>query len=71
MSGQQDSGATREDGQGAATPQQIDAALQEAMRRQAATRTDLPGEDQVFDSGNQGGMGAQGSGHGRGSGRHS
>jgi len=43
------------------TPQQEDEALQEAARRDAATREQPATEDQVFDTGNERGMG---SGHG-------
>ena len=53
------------------TPEQVDEALQEAMRRQAATREETPPEEQILDSANEGGMGPQGSGHGRHSGKHS
>jgi hypothetical protein len=72
MSGQQgQQPAADAQEQAAPTPQEIDQALQQEMRREAATREELPDEDQVFDSGNQGGMGPQGAGHGRRSGRHS
>jgi hypothetical protein len=40
------------------TPQQEDEALQQAARREAATREQPATEDQVFDSANEGGMGA-------------
>ena len=53
------------------TPREVDANLQQAMRREAATRDELPPEDQVFDSGNQGSMGPQGAGHARRSSGHS
>lgn len=43
------------------TPQQEDEALQQAARREAATRAQPATEDQVFDTGNERGMG---SGHG-------
>jgi len=43
------------------TPQQEDEALQQAARRDAATREQPATEDQVFDTGNERGMG---SGHG-------
>ncbi|HEY8598005.1 MAG TPA: hypothetical protein VIL85_06210 [Thermomicrobiales bacterium] len=55
--------------QDAPTPQQEDEALQQAMRREAATREELPDADQVSDSANRGTMGAQGSAMGRRSGR--
>lgn len=38
------------------TPQQEDEALQQAARRDAATREQPETEDQVFDSGNRGSM---------------
>ena len=47
------------------TPDQADEALQQAMRREAATREVRPGDDQVLDSANQEGMGHRGSGQGR------
>ena len=58
-------------GQDYQTPEEVDEALQEAMRRQAATREETPPEDQILDSANEGGMGPQGPGHGRRSGKHS
>ncbi|HEU5328835.1 MAG TPA: hypothetical protein VFU78_12130 [Thermomicrobiales bacterium] len=60
-----------ETGQEYQTPEEVDEKLQEAMRRQAATREETPPEDQILDSANEGGMGPQGPGHGRRSGRHS
>ncbi len=45
----------------AMTPQQEDEALQEGARREAAMREPRATEDQVFDTGNERGMG---SGHG-------
>jgi hypothetical protein len=45
--------------------------LQQAQRRAAAEREEAPDADQVFDSANEGGIGPQGAGHGRRSGRHS
>lgn len=53
------------------TPQQIDEELQQAIRREAATRDTSPDTMQISDSANQDGMGPQGSGHGRRSGQHS
>ena len=53
------------------TPTEVDTALQQAQRREAAMQEGPTSEDQVFDSANEGGMGPQGSGHGRRSGRHS
>ena len=52
------------------TPTEVDTALQQAQRREAAMQEGPSSEDQVFDSANEGGMGPQGSGHGRRSGRH-
>ena len=40
------------------TPQQEDEALQEAARREAAMREPRATEDQVFDTGNERGMGS-------------
>ncbi len=40
------------------TPQQEDEALQQAARRDAATREQPATEDQVFDTGNERGMGS-------------
>ncbi|MDP9371548.1 MAG: hypothetical protein M3Q65_03645, partial [Chloroflexota bacterium] len=52
------------------TPQEVDTALQQEMRREAAEREELPDStDRVMDTGNLGGLGPQGSGHGRHSGK--
>ena len=42
---------------GAPTPTEVDAALQQAQRREAATSGGPASEDQVFDSANEVGMG--------------
>jgi hypothetical protein len=51
------------------TPQEETEALQQAMRRDAATREELPDTDGFSDSANRGSMGPQGSGQGKHSGR--
>ena len=55
------------------SPQEVDEELQEAMRREAATRETTPADEQVTTSGpgTEQGMGPQGAGHGRRSHRHS
>ena len=55
----------------APTRQEIDEALQAAMRREAATREEMPDTDQVFDSANREGMGGHRTGEGRRTGRQS
>ena len=77
MSGQQrgqrqqtDAEASGTADQEAPTPQEVDTALQQEMRRQAAEREELPDStDRVLDTGNVGGLGPQGSGHGHTSGK--
>ena len=54
---------------GAPTPDEVDEALQQAMRREAATRQETPDSEQIQDSANQEGMGHRGSGRGRHEGR--
>jgi hypothetical protein len=51
------------------TPDEVDEALQQAMRREAATREETPDNEQIFDSANQEGMGHRGAGQGRHTGR--
>jgi hypothetical protein len=58
-------------GQENQTPEEVDEALQEAMRRQAATREETPPDEHILDSASEQGMGPQGPGHGRRSGKHS
>jgi hypothetical protein len=71
MSGQQERAENLDLNQAPPTQQEETEALQRAMRREAATREATPDNEQIDDSGNQEGMGPQGAGHGRRSGRHS
>ncbi len=48
------------------TPQEVNEALQQAMRREAATREETPDpSDQVLDSANRDGMGSPSTGNAR------
>lgn len=51
------------------TPQEETKDLQAAMRQDAAQAEESPGSVTISDSANTGGMGPQGSGHGRHSGK--